>query len=167
MSIKADVKDCTKSFWKYASQIKGTADIENVFIDWAARNSQELSLNNIQEIWDSINQDIFDIRTAFNADAFKMILDNVLEGTATPEEEQIVEDISKDSGSTIPDMLKLDKPTNSTNNDVKSLNPTNSTSTDAKPTDSMNSSIPLSTQGTEVDPGESKKDLTLPESLLL
>jgi hypothetical protein len=164
MSIQTDVKECTKSFWKYASQIKGTADIENVFIDWAAQNSQELTLSNIQDIWNTINQDVFDIRTAFNADAFKMILDNVLEGTASPEEEKIVEEVSNAQGGSIPAAMQ------SLGNEVKPAHTETVKSVDkpSTPTPDQASSGITQNPETTVDSNEVKGDeKILAESLLL
>jgi len=164
MSIQTDVKECTKSFWKYASQIKGTADIENVFIDWAAQNSQDLTLNDVQNIWNTINQDVFDIRTALNADAFKMILDNVLEGKASPEEEKIVEEVSKNQEAAIPAAMQ------SLGNELKpaaSVNVTKDTDKPAVSAPEQSKDIPQK-QVSIGDVQETKKeDLMLPESLLL
>lgn len=45
------------SFWKYASNMNGIADLETVFIDWASK--EDLTLSQAKTAWEKVNQDVF------------------------------------------------------------------------------------------------------------
>ena len=54
----------TKSFWKYASTVKGTSTIEDTFETWASK--QASTLDELNDTWLSVQ---VDIQTAFNKTA--------------------------------------------------------------------------------------------------
>lgn len=47
-----------KEFWKFASEYKGIANIEDVFIDWA--NKEKFSLKEATGIWQKVDEDIME-----------------------------------------------------------------------------------------------------------
>jgi len=53
-----------KAFWDHVKTFKGTADIGDVFLKWAADTN--LTLNDAKEIWKQVNNDIY---TIFNKKA--------------------------------------------------------------------------------------------------
>lgn len=55
------MQERVKSFWKYASGINKVANIEDVFIHWAALNN--LTIADVSEVWHYVNDDI---EKAFN-----------------------------------------------------------------------------------------------------
>ena len=46
-----------KSFWNYIKEFRGTADLDNVFLKWAANNN--LTLNDAQKVWQRVNKDVY------------------------------------------------------------------------------------------------------------
>lgn len=46
-----------KEFWKHAASVGGPADIEDIFLSWAAQ--QKLAFETAVPLWSSINKDIY------------------------------------------------------------------------------------------------------------
>lgn len=86
-----------KDFWKYASTLKGTHDIEDVFIDWTTVNSN-ITINELKGIWEGINTDI---RTAFDAkdiESLTNLIQTVMQSNQGAEAPISMEDVSEELG---------------------------------------------------------------------
>ena len=46
-----------KAFWNYIKEFRGTANLDNVFLKWAA--TKNLTLNDAQKVWQQVNRDIY------------------------------------------------------------------------------------------------------------
>jgi len=46
-----------KEFWKHAASVGGPADLEDIFLSWAAK--QKLSFEAAAPLWSSINKDVY------------------------------------------------------------------------------------------------------------
>lgn len=94
-----------KDFWKYASTLKGTHDIEDVFIDWTAINNN-ITISELKGIWEGINTDI---RTAFDArdiESLTNLIQTVMQNNQGAEAPISMEDVSEELGSELEPMAE-------------------------------------------------------------
>lgn len=79
-----------KSFWNYIKEFRGTADLDNVFLKWAANNN--LTLNDAQKVWQRVNRDIYttfgktaDINVSYTGEDAKNFQSTMSGGQPTPD----------------------------------------------------------------------------------
>jgi len=85
-----------KDFWRYASTLRGTHDIEDVFIDWTNINNG-ITISELKDIWEGINNDLTDIKTAFDSNDIESItnlIQTVMRGNQEPGAPVSMEDVS-------------------------------------------------------------------------
>jgi len=55
---KRDTESCTKDFWRYAENLKGTHNMEDAFLQWI--DGKNFKLDNVKSYWNKISKDVHD-----------------------------------------------------------------------------------------------------------
>lgn len=156
MENKSGIDIRIQNFWKYASTLRGTHDLDDVFVKWTSLNP-DITINELKNIWEGVNHDIKSAFDSNDIESITNLIQTVMQGGGNAEETQPPINM-EDVAPTAEETPEEPKPTLDQEPAAETTDVLNQMSESGK-------SPPEPLESNQEKP--EKKDMTLTESLLL